>query len=73
MCNSHTSVMLVFYLATVLQLKHKRYKEKLQIIDNIDPYELPEDERVDAVELCRACSHTCPCLHVFNSYSKPVH
>ena len=30
---------------------HKRYKEKLQIIDNIDPYELKMSEWRDAVEL----------------------
>ena len=42
----------------------KRYKEKLQVIDNIDPYELKMSEWRDAVELWPAVTHVHVCMYL---------
>ena len=57
------------YASTVLsdEDSKKRYKNKLQIINGLDPYDIPKKEWKDDVELWAAVTHSC--LHVLNPYT----
>ena len=50
--------LLASYLKTIKCRASKvRYQQKLTYINNVDPYELPKDHRIDNVELCLSVTY----------------
>ena len=54
------------YASTVLsdEDSKKRYKNKLQLINGLDPYEIPKREWKDDVELWPAITHIHACMYL---------
>ena len=53
-----------YYEGITDSLSKKRYKEKLQAVNNIDPYELKRNEWQDNVELWPAVTHVHVCMYL---------
>ena len=58
-------IMLQDYLGSITdQESKKRYTEKLQFVDKIDPYEISKEEWDDNIDLWPAVTHVHACMYL---------